>query len=119
MDVLQKRMLLFLIGCMGARFALVWAAKNAATWLLPYMGLLALVPAFGFMYIYLTGARKTGPEVFGGKIWWNALRPVHAALYFGFAVAALAGSRRAWWFLLADVLLGLVSFLWHHGFITL
>ena len=25
--------------------------------------------------------RKTGLEVFGDKIWWNNLRPIHGILY--------------------------------------
>jgi hypothetical protein len=36
---------------------------------------LAILPAIGFMYIYLTDSRKTGQEVFGQKIWWNHLQP--------------------------------------------
>ena len=35
--------------------------------------------------IELGDYRKTGKEVFGSKIWWNDLRPVHASLYILFA----------------------------------
>jgi hypothetical protein len=78
------------------------------------MGYLLLLPAVGFMYIYLTDSRKTGPEVFGEKIWWNDLRPVHALLYALFSYNAINGNRNAYLFLLVDVLFGLSAFLVHH-----
>ena len=117
MDTLQKRILLFLVGCIGVRLLLVYIAKNINIKLLKYMGYITLIPAFGFIYIYLTGSRKTGPEVFGSKIWWNNLRPIHAILYFLFSYNAIIGNRNAWIYLLIDVLLGLISFLVYHVFI--
>ena len=114
MNNLQKRMLLFLIGCIGLRSLFVVMAKYANTKYLKYLGYLALAPAFGFLYIYLTGARKTGGETFGEKIWWNKLRPVHSILYFLFAYNAIIGNKQAWLYLLVDVLFGLASFLIHH-----
>jgi len=114
MNNLQKRMLLFLIGCIGVRSLFVVIAKSINTTYLKYLGYLALLPAVGFIYIYLTGSRKIGGETFGEKIWWNDLRPVHSALYFLFAYNAISGNRQAWIYLLVDVLFGLVSFLMHH-----
>lgn len=117
MNTLQERILLFLVGCIGIRLLLVYIAKNIDIKLLKYMGYITLIPAFGFIYIYLTGVRKTGPEVFGGKIWWNNLRPIHAILYLLFSYNAIIGNRNAWIYLLIDVLLGLISFLVYHIFI--
>ena len=116
MNTLQERILLFLIGCIGTRTLFVYLAKNASKQNLKYMGYLALLPAIGFLYIYLTGSRKTGAEVFGGKIWWNNLRPIHSLLYFLFAYNAINGNPSAWVFLLIDVIFGLISFLNHHFF---
>ena len=113
MSDLYKRFLLFLVGCIGTRSLFAYLAKTQTAYL-PYMGFLALLPAIGFTYIYATGSRKTGPEVFGEKIWWNDLRPVHALLYGLFAVAAIMGQKRAWIFLAIDVVLGLLSFVYHH-----
>jgi hypothetical protein len=79
------------------------------------MGYLALLPAIGFMYIYLTGSRQTGAEVFGDKIWWNDLRPIHALLYLLFSYNAINGNKNAWVYLLIDVLIGLNSFLIFHS----
>lgn len=115
METIQKRFLLFLIGCIGTRFLLAYIAKIVSTPLLKYMGYLLLIPAFGFLYIYLTGSRKTGPEVFGETIWWNNLRPIHSALYFAFSYNAIIGNRNAWIYLLVDVIFGLISFLGYHS----
>jgi hypothetical protein len=114
MNTIQKRFLLFLIGCIGSRLLLVYLAKNVSLNYLKYMGYLAFLPAFGFIYIYLTGTRKTGAEVFGDKIWWNNLRPIHALFYFLFAYNAINGNKSAWIYLLVDVLFGLTSFLTYH-----
>jgi hypothetical protein len=114
MNNIQKRFLLFLFGCIGTRSLFVVLAKKANIEYLKYMGYLALLPAIGFIYIYLTGSRKTGAEVFGEKIWWNDLRPIHSLLYFLFAYNAIIGNKNAWIYLLVDVLFGLLSFLIFH-----
>ena len=109
-----KRLLLFLVGCIGTRSLLAYISKTISPEYLSYMGYAALVPAFGFAYIFLTGSRKTGAEVFGEKIWWNNLRPVHSFLYFAFAYNAINKNKNSWMFLFIDVLFGLTSFLLHH-----
>ena len=114
MNTTQKRFLLFLFGCIGTRTLLVYLAKNVNTTYLQYMGYLSILPAVGFFYLFLTGSRKTGAEVFGDKIWWNDLRPIHGVLYLLFAYNAINGSNFAWIYLLVDVIIGLVSFLSFH-----
>ena len=114
MNNLQQRFLLFLIGCIGIRSLFVVIAKYINKEYLKYLGYLAVLPAIGFMYIYLSGSRKTGAEVFGEKIWWNNLRPIHSILYFLFAYNAIVGNSQSWIYLLLDVLIGLLSFLLHH-----
>ena len=111
---LQKRLLLFLIGCIGTRLAFALIAKKLPTDYLKYAGYLAILPAIGFLYIYLTGSRQTGPETMGAPIWWNNLRPIHAIFYGLFAYAAIRGDAGAWVYLLADVAFGLLSFTVHH-----
>jgi hypothetical protein len=114
MSPLQKRFALFLIGCMGARFLLVWLAKTLDKEYLQYLGYVLALPAIGFLYIWFTNARPTGAEVFGEKIWWNDLRPIHGILYGTAAYLAIQKSPETWKVLLGDTLLGLVSFLVHH-----
>ena len=114
MNTIQKRVLLFLFGCIGTRALFVFVAKNVDTQYLQYLGYLALLPAIGFFYIYFTGSRQTGAEVFGSKIWWNDLRPIHGLLYLLFASNAIMGNKSAWIYLLVDVVFGLISFLTFH-----
>lgn len=114
MNTTQKRFLLFLIGCIGTRSLLVYLAKTMNKSGLKIMGYLSLLPAIGFFYIFFTGARQTGAEVFGDKIWWNNLRPIHGTLYALFAYNAITGDPNAYLYLLVDVLLGLTSFLVFH-----
>lgn len=114
MDNLQKRFLLFLIGCIGLRTLFVYIAKTIKPKHLPILGCIALIPAIGFSYIYLTDSRKTGGETFGQKIWWGDLRPLHALLYFIFAYMAITKDHRAWTVLLLDVALGLTAFIIYH-----
>lgn len=116
MNQIQKRFLLFLIGCIGMRILFVFIAKSTSVTYLPYLGYLALLPALGFAYIYLTGSRKTGQEVFGEKIWWNDLRPLHSLLYFLFAYNAIQANKNSWVYLLIDVIIGIFSFLIFHYF---
>ena len=114
MNDLQRIFLFFLIGCIGTRALFVIVAKYINAKYLKYLGYLALLPAIGFMYIYLSGIRNTGNGAFGQKIWWNHLRPIHSLLYFAFAYNAIIGNKQAWVYLLVDVLIGLISFLSHH-----
>lgn len=114
MNTIQKRFLLFLFGCIGTRTLLVYLAKNANKTYLRYMGYLAILPAIGFFYLFITDSRKTGPEVFGDKIWWNSLRPIHGLMYALFAYHAINGNDFAWIYLLIDVIIGLISFLSFH-----
>lgn len=109
MNTLQKRTLLFLIFCIGTRTLFAYLAKTYPQYL-QYMGALAIIPAIGFLYFFFSGTRKTGNEVFGGKIWWNNLRPIHAILYLLFAISAIQKKHYAWMFLAADVVLGLTAF---------
>jgi hypothetical protein len=101
MNTIQKRFLLFLFGCIGTRSLLVYIAKNLSKQYLFYLG-------------WLTGTRQTGAEVFGDKIWWNDLRPLHSLLYFAFSYNAIMGNMNAWVYLLVDVIIGLISFLSYH-----
>ena len=110
----NKRVLLFLLGCITVRLSFVFIAKYASKSILPYLGGLALLPSIGFFTIYFTNSRKTGIEVFGGKIWWNNLRPIHGLLYMIFAILAIKEDKRAWIILLLDVLIGFIGFLIHY-----
>lgn len=114
MNDIQKRFLLFLFGCLIVRFLFVIIAFKINKKYLPYLGMISIIPALGFIFIYLCGYRKSGGETFGQKIWWNNLRPVHATLYLIFAYLAINKSSNSFIPLLLDVVIGKWSFLYHH-----
>lgn len=114
MNTIQRRFFMFLIGCIGTRILFAILAKNIDIQYLPVLGYIALLPAIGFMYIYITGSRTTGLEVGGEKIWWNSLRPLHSILYFLFAYYAITKNKHSWTFLALDVSIGLLAFIYHH-----
>jgi len=114
MNNLQKRFSLFLLGCIPLRLLFVKISKTVNREWLPTLGALALLPVIGWLWIYFGHPRNTGPEVFGGRIWWNNIRPIHAMLYASFAYLAFRKNKNAYIPLLLDVILGLTSFLFHH-----
>ena len=114
MTPLQKRFLLFLGGCIPARLVLTALAKYSSLHYLPYMSIITLPIALGFIYLYLTGQRTTGIETQGAPIWWMPFRIIHGLLYLLFSVLAIMRYKNAYMILLADTLLGLGLFLHHH-----
>ena len=82
--------------------------------LLQFAGVLYLLLAVAMAGLFITNGRRTGREVFGGKIWWNSHRSVHALFYGVFAILALLNKPFAWGFLLGDALYGLIVFIIHH-----
>ena len=115
MNDIQKRFIMFIFGCMVARVSLVLLAKNVSPKYLLLLGFLCLLPALGFLTIYLGDLRKTGIEVNGSEIWWNELRPVHAVMYLLFVIYAIKKKDFAWIILLLDVCIGVIAFIMYHG----
>lgn len=116
MNNITKRHILFIFGCIPVRLLLVYVAKTINTRHLPILGLLALIPSFGFFILYVTNKRKTGIETFGERIWWHELRIIHALLYLLFSVWAIKQKTMAYIPLLLDVVIGGISFMiYHHG----
>lgn len=128
---IQKRFAMFLGGCIPVRLlftilAFMLARKKLKILFLKrnninalnILGYLALAPFIGFLVIWGLGLRKTGPETQGQKIYWNSIRPIHAFMYFMFAIFALSSDMKtkklSYLFLLLDVILGVVIFSIHH-----
>ena len=95
MGSIHKRIILFLLGCMGTRAGLTYFVKNNYEKYREMLVFLLLIPAIGFTYIYANDLRKTGREVFGDKIWWNNLRPFHALMYFSSALLVFNKNKKA------------------------
>lgn len=78
-----------------------------------YVAILTSIVGISFVTMYVMGIRNTAREA-GGVTWWRNQRPIHGALYLLFALYAFKGDiAHAWYFLAADVLLGLVLWLNH------
>ena len=114
LNSIQRRFLAFIFGCVGVRLLLVYFVARIERERLPILGYPALLVAFGFLFIFATGSRKTGVEVQGGRIWWNKLRPIHAFFYLWFARLAFKKNKNSYVPLLLDVAFGLTSFLSYH-----
>lgn len=116
MKPFEKRVWFFLIGCLGARTALTVVASQINTDYLWILGVLAVLFVLAWIRIIFFVPRTTGPEVFGGRIWWQKHRILHATLYAIFATLAFAGERTAWVPLAFDTTLAFLFFINHHGF---
>tara|TARA_Y100000389_G_scaffold203258_1_gene251103 strand:+ start:4394 stop:5149 length:756 start_codon:yes stop_codon:yes gene_type:complete len=103
----------FLFGCILIRSLFVIIAYKISKEYLPYLGILALIPALGFLLIYFDIIERSS-GAFGQKIWWNNLRPIHALLYISFAVLAIKKSKYAYVPLLVDVLIAVIAFFVYH-----
>ena len=116
MNSIQKRFVLFLLLCIPARILLVFLGKILKGTNLKILATILLIPAFGFLYLFFSGKRQSGAEVFGSEIWWNDLRPIHGLNYLVFSVLVLSGvwTDKAWIILLFDVVLGLLAFFTYH-----
>ena len=112
---MEKRIVMFLLGCIPFRLALVYATAYSSCIMLKVMAVIATAIAIGFTLIYVFGWRKTGLETEGAPIWWNDLRPLHAVLWASFAYFAwTCCNDGAWKVLLLDTLIGLAAFLAYH-----
>jgi hypothetical protein len=114
MNTIQKRFLLFLGGCIPARFGLALLAKNIPIKYLHFIGYIGLFISLGFFYLYFSNTRNTGAETFGNPIWWKKFRIVHAFFYLMFAIYAIQKYANAYIFIVYDTVIGLGLFLWHH-----
>lgn len=114
MKTIHKRFLLFLGLCIPLRLAIAYISSIVSGNILFWMGIVALIPALGWIFIYFFKLRKTGGEVFGNKIWWNDLRPIHAINYLIFSYLAIHNSEYSSNPLYFDVLLGVISFFIYH-----
>lgn len=108
-----KRIILFIFGCITVRYVLTKLVLKEE--LKKILIIILAIISLGFMYIYLTGSRKVGPETMGEPIWWDYLRPVHSVLYGSAAIALINNKQQlSSNILLTDLIIGLVSFVLHH-----
>ena len=115
-----KRILLFLIGCMGVRIGMGLFMKSSmcAGWTCSVLSIALALMGIGFLVIFFGGLRKTGLETDGKSIWWNWLRPLHGIMYLVAAWLLFSGIREnkkiAGNVIIVDALIGLVAWKWFH-----
>lgn len=81
--------MLFFGGCLPVRLGFAYAASVANPVQLQTMGIAAAVVSFLLLLTWISSfslTRKPNRGFFGGPIWWNYTRPVHALMYMLFAV---------------------------------
>ena len=103
----------FLFGCIGVRLLLSFLVKISPVDNLPFYSIISILPALGFISIYLLNLRRYGMEA-GGRIWWNKVRPIHGVMYLLFTMYAFKKEVFAWKILFIDAILGLIFWLNHH-----
>jgi len=112
MNNIQQRFLLFLFVCMSIRTFIFYIALRVDEKYILYMGLFTLIIGLSFSYAFLTNYRKTG--ILGDKVWWHSLRGVHAVIYLLYSFNAIVYHKSMSQLLLADLIIGYVSFLYYH-----
>ena len=108
-----QRIISFITLCLTSRIILVLLAKYISKNLLFYMGLVLLIPAISFFYLYFNNLRLQAFES-GGRTWWHNIRIIHGFLYLLFSILAIQKNKNAWIALLIDVIFGFIMFLNHH-----
>ncbi len=109
----MKKIIAFLLGCLGIRLILALIAKNISKHNLKLSAIPATIIGLSFLFIYLFDLRKSGFEA-GGKIWWNNMRPIHGLMYICYACYAYKQVDFAWIVLLLDTIIGFIAWLWHY-----
>ena len=111
----KSRMLIFLVFCIGARLGLAYLAKVIPAAYLTVYSLIIGIIGVSFLFLFVTGLRKTGAETGGKAIWWAKLRPIHGILYV-IAGGLLFYRHRCWGsqVIVVDTLIGLTAFLLYH-----
>ena len=100
---------LFIFGCILARFLLAYSAKIVPVNYLPYFSIITLIISLSFLKNYINNEPKIG--FFGSKVWWSNYRIIHAFNYFVFTLFAFVKNKNSWLILLFDVFLGVIFFI--------
>lgn len=105
------RTLLFFVICVGVRLWIAFGVKTVPSTLHKHVAFGLGMIALGFATIYTFDLRKSGSETFGEpNIWWDNLRPVHAAMYGIAAMYTMRGhTELAFQVLVLDTIIGALA----------
>ena len=103
----------FWLGCVSARLALALAVGVVPLTWLPLVGVVSLFGVAGLLYRFFTyNEQQVG--AFHQPVTWNGARPVHALLWFVFAILALSESPSARIIPYLDLVVGIVVYILIH-----
>lgn len=116
MNIIQKRFIYYLFGCIGTRTLLTLLIKNMSKPNRKLVSIFTLIIACGFIYIYTFGSKRADSQLewANAKVWWNDYRIIHGLLFLAFSITAILELNKSWIFLALDTLLGLILFLYYH-----
>lgn len=105
-----NRIFVFLFLCIGSRLLISFGIYK-------YPKRLSSIPLLligtSFIFLYLSGFRKTGAEA-GGVIWWQNVRPIHGTLYLLSGILLFTKhAKHAYIPLLIDIAVGISVWLNH------
>lgn len=112
----KNRVIYFISLCIPLRIIISLLPLYMPENYLFYMGLITLIPSFVFLYLYFFNKRLNAFEA-GGKTWWSNLRLIHGLLYLCASIYLLQSKRLAFIPFIADVIIGLLSFLFEHKYL--
>lgn len=104
---------LFILCCIPARLVISLLPLYLSKKYLFYYGIILLIIALSFLYLYFTNQRLNAQEA-GGYTWWAKFRLIHGLLYLCGAIYCIQGKRIAYIPLLADTIIGIMLSVNHH-----
>ncbi len=100
------KQLLFIFLCIPVRLLISTLPLNLSVDYLRLLGVISLIPAVGFFYYY----SKDDVNNFGQDVWWQAIRPVHGALWLLAGILALFDKPElSSGFFTIDVIVGILA----------
>lgn len=116
MNTQHKRMILFLVVCLGLRSALAYTAYKTSEKYLYLFGIFGTLLVIGFLSAIIRN-RSHGPEMLGDDpIWWKKWRYIHIIMWTIVAIAGFSRKKWVWIPMAVDVGIGLLAFILHYGF---
>lgn len=95
--------------CVAVRLALVAAAAWLSKRTPPIVSALAFMVGLGFLMVWRKRMVAFESTASGNRVWWDALRPLHAALWLSYSVYSARGSEKAWSILAVDLAVGTLA----------
>ena len=110
----KKILFIFFFACFPVRLLLAYIVKHLSNKALIYSGYLAIVISLLFIKSYLEYKPNLSIGAFGGKVWWENMRALHASIYLLYGLLSIKKYNKSWIVLLIDAFLGAIAFSYHY-----